>query len=95
MTQSKLVKRHRFPSEIIHYAVWLYRRFNLSYREIEDLMSHLGMRKFKSVHQAQLFLSAHAAVYNLFNLGRHLVSVENLGYFRLRAFASLEKAVAI
>ena len=36
-----------------------------------------GMRKFKSMEQAQRFLNAHAAVYNLFNLGRHLVSAEN------------------
>ena len=53
------------------------------------------MRKFKSIHQAQRFLGAHAAVYNLFNLGRHLVSAENYRYFRLRAFASWESAVAI
>lgn len=33
-----------------------------------------GMRRFKSPGQAQLFLSVHAAMYNLFNLGRHLVS---------------------
>ena len=54
-----------------------------------------GMRKFKSMHQAQLFLGAHAAVYNLFNLGRHLVSAKNYRYFWLRAFASWENAVAI
>ncbi len=54
-----------------------------------------GMRKFKSMEQAQRFLNAHAAVYNSFNLGRHLVSAENYRYFRLRAFASWEKAVAI
>ena len=30
-----------------------------------------GMRKFRSVDQAQRFLDAHAAVSNLFNLGRH------------------------
>jgi putative transposase len=53
------------------------------------------MRKFKSMGQAQRFLNAHAAVYNLFNLGRHLVSVESYRYFRLRAFAAWEKAVAI
>jgi len=51
------------------------------------------MRKFKSVVQAQKFLNTHAAVYNLFNLGRHLVSVKNYRYFRLRAFASWGKAV--
>jgi putative transposase len=53
-----------------------------------------GMRKFKSVAQAQKFLNTHAAVYNLFNLGRHLVSAENYRYFRQRAFASWENAVA-
>ena len=54
-----------------------------------------GMRKFKSMHQAQRFLGAHAAVSNLFNLGRYLVSAENYRYFRLRAFVSWGKAVAI
>jgi putative transposase len=231
MTQSKMYNRHRFPPEIIQYAVWLYHRFNLSHRDIEDLMSHRGievsyeairlwcnkfepkyaerlrrkhqgygdtffidevfvkihgeqhyrwravdqdgevvdvflqkrrdgkaakrffkrllrkhrgeprkivtdklrsyevahrelipetihdpsqyansrcglsheptrvrergMRKFKSMHQAQRFLNAHAAVHNFFNLGRHLVSAENYRYSRLRAFATWEKAAAI
>ena len=36
-----------------------------------------GMRRFKSVEQAQRFLGVLTAVYNLFNLGRHLVSAEN------------------
>jgi putative transposase len=231
MTQSKMYQRHRFPPEIIQYAVWLYHRFSLSQRDIEDLLAQRGievsyeairlwcnkfgpqfsqrlrrkhqgygdtffidevfvkiqgeqhylwravdqdgevvevfiqkrrdgkaakrffgrllkkhkgvpreivtdklrsygvahrkfmpealhntqqyannraelshqptrvrergMRKFKSVEQAQRFLSAHASVYNLFNLGRHLVSAENYRYFRLRAFASWEKAAGI
>jgi len=30
-------KRHRFPPDIISYAVWLYFRFNLSHCDIEDL----------------------------------------------------------
>ncbi|MGK0343435.1 MAG: putative transposase [Candidatus Azotimanducaceae bacterium] len=45
------------------------------------------MRKFKSMKQAQRFLNTHAAVYNLFNLGRHLVSAETYRYFSLRSFA--------
>lgn len=53
------------------------------------------MRKFKSMKQAQRFPGTHAAVYNLFNLGRHLVSAETYRYRRLRAFATWEKAVAI
>ena len=231
MNSSKLYKHHRFPPEIIQYAVWLYHRFNLSHRDIEDLLaqrginvsyeairlwcnkfgskyaqrlrrkhqgygdtffidevfvkiqgkqhylwravdqdgeivdvflqkrrdgkaakrffkrllkkhqgeprkivtdklrsygvahrelipetihdtSHYannraelsheptrvrerGMRKFKSMEQAQRFLGAHAAVYNLFNLARHLVSAENYRFFRARAFSSWGKAVAI
>ena len=223
-TSTSLYKRHRFPSEIIQYAVWLYYRFNMSHRDIEDLLSargievsyesirlwcnkfgpqyarrlkkrHLGfgdtfyidevfvnirgqqkylwravdqdgevvdvflqsrrdaaaakrffkrlirnhgneprkivtdklksygvahrelipesihdtskyannraelshqptrvrergMRRFKSMKQAQRFLGAHAAVYNLFNLGRHLVSAKNYRIFRDNAFAS-------
>ncbi len=54
-----------------------------------------GMRKFKSVEQAQRFLDVHATVYNLFNLGRHLVSAKTYKLFRLRAFVSWEKAAAI
>ena len=47
-----------------------------------------SMRRFKSMHQAQRFLEAHAAVHNLFNLGRQLVSAEHYRAFRQRAFAS-------
>ena len=38
-----LYKRHRFPPEIIQYAVWLYHRFNLSHRDIEDLLAERGV----------------------------------------------------
>ena len=43
MNQSKMVKRHRFPAEIIQYAVWIYQRFNLSHRDVEDLMAERGI----------------------------------------------------
>jgi transposase-like protein len=36
-------KRHRFPPEIISYAVWLYHRFNLSHGDIEDLLAERGI----------------------------------------------------
>jgi hypothetical protein len=36
-------KRHRFPPAIISYAVWLYFRFNLSDRDIEDLLAERGI----------------------------------------------------
>ena len=167
--RSSMYKRHRFPREIIQHVVWLYHRFNLSSRDIEDLMAERGiaisyesirlwcikfgpkyamrlrsrhqdygdtlklrsygvahrelipnathdtsqyannraelshqptrvrergMRRFKTIHQAQRFLSTHAAVHNLFNLGRHLLSARNFQYFRQRAFASWEYATA-
>ena len=38
-----IYKRHRFPSEIISYAVWLYYRFNLSHRDIEDVLAQRGI----------------------------------------------------
>ena len=53
-----------------------------------------GMRKFKSVCQAQRFLSAHAAVSNLFNLGRHLVRAEHYRNLRVSAFGEWSSAVA-
>ena len=34
-----IYKRHRFPPDVISYAVWLYHRFNLSHRDIEDLLA--------------------------------------------------------
>ena len=35
-------KRHRFPPEIIQHAVWLYARFTLSFRDVEDLLAERG-----------------------------------------------------
>ena len=173
-------KRHRFPPDIISYAVGLYYRFNLSQRDIEDLLAERGIivsreairlwcnkfgalyarrlerrhqgygdtffidevfvkingkqhylwravnqdgevvdvflqtkrdgatatrfftrlmrgaafRRFKSVRQAQRFLGIHAAVYNLFNLGRHLVRAEHYRNLRESAFGDWAIAVA-
>ena len=53
-----------------------------------------GMRRFKSTSQAQRFLGAHAAVSNLFNLGRHLVRAEHYRNLRESAFADWSRAVA-
>ena len=40
---ASLYKRHRFPPEIIQHAVWLHHRFNLSARDIEDLLAERGI----------------------------------------------------
>jgi transposase-like protein len=36
-------KRHRFSPEIIQHAVWLYSRFTLSFRDVEDLLAERGI----------------------------------------------------
>ena len=36
-------KRHRFPAEVIRYAVWLYFRFTLSIRDVEELLAERGL----------------------------------------------------
>jgi len=166
-------KRHRFPPEIIQYAVWLYYRFNLSHRDIEDLLARRGIlvthesirfwcnkfgpqyaHRLRRRHrgygdtlfidevfvriqgrqrylwravdqdgevvdvllqerrdatsaerffrhlltrlgQAQRFVGVHAAVSNLFNLGRHLVAAGHYRTLRRGAFASWDRAVSI
>jgi putative transposase len=51
-------------------------------------------RKFKSLRQAQRFLGAHAAVSNLFNLGRHLIKAQHYRDLRISAFSEWSRAVA-
>jgi putative transposase len=53
-----------------------------------------GMRKFKSVRQAQRFVTAHAVVQNIFNLGRHLVRAQHYRDLRVGAFSEWSRAVA-
>src|SRR3954465_4224255 len=36
-------RRHGFPSPIIQHAIWLYLRFTLSYRDVEDLLAERGL----------------------------------------------------
>lgn len=43
MSTTVSYKRHRFPPEIITHAVWLYVRFNLSLREVEEMLLNRGV----------------------------------------------------
>lgn len=54
-----------------------------------------GMRRFKSISQAQRFVGVHAAVSNLFNLGRHRIAAGQYRTLRQEAYASWDRAVAI
>jgi putative transposase len=35
---------YRFPAEIISHAVWLYHRFSLSHRDVEELLAERGIQ---------------------------------------------------
>ena len=37
------IKRHRYPSFIVSHAVWMYHRFNLSYRDIQEELAFRGI----------------------------------------------------
>jgi len=42
----------RFPPEFISYAIWLYHRFCLSFREVEEILSERGVRvSYEAVRQ--------------------------------------------
>src|SRR5258705_7983895 len=42
-TPESLYYRHRFPSEIISHCVWLYFRFSLSFRDVEEILAMRGV----------------------------------------------------
>ncbi len=47
-----LYRNHRFPPEIIAHAVWLYHRFSLSFREVEELLAERGVTvSYEAVRQ--------------------------------------------
>ena len=46
-----LYKRHRFPTEIISHCVWLYYRFNMSFRAVEKLLFERGVLSYETVRR--------------------------------------------
>ena len=85
--------RELIPESIHDTSQYANNRAELSHQPTR--VRERGMRRFKSTQQAQRFLSAHASVYNLFNLGRHLVSAKHYRIFREDAFASWKCATAL
>jgi putative transposase len=90
---SGVAHRELLPDTIHDTSQYANNRAELSHQPTR--VRERGMRRFKSVRQAQRFLSTHAAVSNLFNLGRHLMSAEYYRLFRQRAFVSWKHAAAL
>jgi putative transposase len=57
----KTDKRYRLPPDIIRYAVWLCYRFNLSHRDIEDLLAERGITV--SYESIRLWCITFSAIY--------------------------------
>jgi len=84
--------RELVPDTIHDTSQYANNRAELSHQSTR--VRERGMRRFKTLQQAQRFLSVHAAVQNLFNLGRHLVSAGHYRMLRQGALASWEDATA-
>ena len=87
-----VAQRTLIPDTIHNTAQYANNRAELSHQPTR--VRERGMRRFKSTAQAQRFLTIHAAVYNLFNLGRHLVRAEHYRELRTDAFGHWTIAVA-
>ena len=85
--------RELIPEAIHDTSQYANNRAELSHQPTR--VRERGMRRFKSRGQAQRFLAVHAAVYNLFNLGRHLTAARHYRESLQRAFASWAHAVAV
>ncbi|MEO2175435.1 MAG: DDE-type integrase/transposase/recombinase, partial [bacterium] len=83
--------RELIPDTIHDTSQYANNRAELSHQPTR--VRERGMRRFKSVVQAQRFLGVHAAVYNLFNLGWHLISANHYRLIRMHTFASWKSVV--
>ena len=88
----RVAHQELLPNSIHDTARYAYNRAEQSHESTR--VRERGMRKFNSMRQAQRFLGTHAAVCNLFNLGRHLVGAEHYRSLRDSAFGQWTEAVA-
>ena len=82
--------RELIPDTIHEPSLYANNRAELSHQPTHAR----GMRRFKSVKQAQRSLITHAAIYNLFNLSRHLVCTNQFRNLWIAAFTQWNRAVA-
>ncbi len=89
----RLTNNLNLPPEAIH-STKQYENNRAEQSHESTRVRERGMRRFKSVGQAQRFVAAHAVVSNLFNLGRHLVRAQHYRDLRISAFEEWGRAVA-
>jgi len=88
----RVAHRELIPDTIHNTSQYVNNRTGLSHQPTR--VKERGMRRFKSIQKAQRFLGFHAEIFNLYNLGRHLVSAKYCNSLRESAFASWKSVVA-
>jgi putative transposase len=52
MNNSNMYSGYRYPSQVISHVVWLYHRFTLSFRDIEELLAARGIKvSYETIRQ--------------------------------------------
>ena len=60
MTLSASPPRYRFPVSIISQAVWIYHRFNNSYRDIEEQLAYRGIQvSYETIRSWSIKFASH------------------------------------
>ena len=78
-----LYKGFRFPPEIIIYCVWLYHRFPLSFREVEELMLVRGVIvSYETIRQWCAKFGPEYGTVNLRSCGRSANHISLIGHTR-------------
>ncbi|SER70096.1 putative transposase [Pseudovibrio axinellae] len=88
-------KRHRFPPEIIAHVVWLYHRFSLSLREVEEMLLERGITlsyetirkwgiKFGPIYTRQLRRKRTQSS-DIWYLDEVVIKIQNQRYYLWRA----------
>ncbi len=100
---------YRFPRDIIQRAVWIYLRFTLSFRDVEELLAERGITvAYESIRRWVLTFGPsiarrlragrpkpHAAIYNIFTIPRHLTTARTHRLFRAEAFEVWRNAAGV
>ena len=91
---------YRFPSEIISHAVWLYHRFCLSFRDVEELLAERGIivsyetirqwcRKF-GPHYARKLKRRQGRLGDIWHLDELIVNIQGKRHYLWRAVDQVE-----